>query len=175
MLWIHLNFSQTDKQVSKPAIRQYIQRSKGAVTRTSIHLSKKHHENALRYITLSCKALDQIDILSGLSKTNLLETVSRALTLKTLIISDKCEIGLDLVSHLLEHCRSLDRAEFHTCSSREFVAWGRNLLKIRSLTINSMDTISSIDETWLQLVKSIAHFRNLDLTQRIVFAFGKDS
>lgn len=175
MLWTHLNFSQTDKQVSKPAIRQYIQRSKGTVTRTSIHLSKKHHENALRYITLSCKALVQIDILSGFGKNDLLETVSRALTLKTLIISDKCEIGLDLVSHLLEHCRSLDRAEFHSCNSREFVAWGRNLLKIRSLTINGRDPNSSVDETCLQLVRSIAHSRNLDLTQRIAFAFGKDS
>lgn len=162
MIWSHFDFSSANKQVSMPAIRQYVQRSGGAVTQASIHFFKEHHANTLKYITSNCKALNRIDILSGYPTMRLLKAASSALMLKSLIISRKCPIDLDYVSYLLEFCTNLDRAEFHYCNTSKSTKWGGDLSKIRSLTItNGQLTPDTGERLWLVSVTAQSWNRHL--------------
>lgn len=149
MIWSHLDFSGTSKQVSMTAIHQYVQRSEGAVNRASIHFFKKHHSTTLKYIISKCKSLNRIDILSGHPTTGLLEASSSGSMLKTLIISRKCEISISFVCHLLEFCRNLDRAEFHYCNIDGFASWRGSYSKIRSLIINNGQSLAAGDRLCL--------------------------
>lgn len=136
--WSHLDFSKTDKQVPIASIRQYVQRSRGSVTQTIIHFSRRHHLTALGYIISKCKVLNYIEILSGFPTFRLVEVVSSSFALKTLIFSTKCEINLNLVYSILDYCQSLDRAEFHNCKTweGELTARDGHISNLRSLIAN---------------------------------------
>lgn len=137
MVWRHVDFSGAVRPVSMAAVRAYVRRSQRTTKRATLHLSKSHHDDILRYFTRHCKVLQRLDIISGSAGKTILTTAPSATELKILILSD-CDVTLETVCQLLFCCRNLERAEFHKvhCTNRT-ANWQGNNLKIRSLLINA--------------------------------------
>lgn len=148
-LWRHLDLSNAKKNVRQSAIRECVKRSQGKLTRVT--LSRFEHYNTnneiLKYITSRCKALEYLELRDGVSNASLLKAVSLALKLTTLIIGRAHETSFDLVTQLLAQCHTLERAEFHSTTTKGIKAeWRSDLSTLRVLKLDAgkpqqLDTI----------------------------------
>ncbi|MCJ1464939.1 hypothetical protein MMC07_003554 [Pseudocyphellaria aurata] len=136
-IWRHVDLSGAVRAVSMAAVRGYVQRSQKTIQRATLHLSKVHHDDILKYIISRCKLLQRLDIVSGCAGRTILRAAPVAIDLNTLILSD-CDVTLDTMCKLLAACSNLERAEFHKVYPFDHTAsWPGNMSKIRSLLINA--------------------------------------
>ena len=134
-LWSDLNFTGAGKPVTLGAVRKYIKRAQGTVTRVTLDRFGANIEKVPRYITSRCNRLQELRIPAGYMGSSILEAAPCATNLKILIISSQCHVTCDTASQLLHHCANLERAEFWSVSPVG-QQWNENYLpQLHSLTL----------------------------------------
>ena len=122
------------------AVRNYIKRAQGTLTQATLfryEVGSKQHD-LLRYLACGCKGLEYLELRQDFAGKSLLEALPFAKSLKTLVLSSNCEIGLDSVCQVLATCKTLVRAEFQCVTSRGTPAsWQGDLSNLRILKLNA--------------------------------------
>ena len=138
-LWTDLDFSTAKKPVTLGAVRKYIKRGNGTTTRVVLDRFGSNAERIPRYIATRCQWLKDLRILGGFIGASILEAVPSISSLKTLIISEACQISCDVVSQLLSHSPNLERAEFQsvTGAKNRTVRWEVDMPKLRTLKLDA--------------------------------------
>ena len=98
-------------------------------------------ERIPRYVATRCKGLQDLRIPQGFIGASVLEAVFCASNLKTLVIHEACQISYDVVSQLLNHCPSLEHAEFQSVGARasnsRAVGWEIDMPNLRTLILDT--------------------------------------
>ena len=138
-LWTNLDLSASKRPVRVSSIKACLRRSKGEITRATLNGIVSLQGGALKLITANCKDLRYLEIRQGFVSASLLEAAPLAHRLDTLILSNQCEVTIDTVVSLLNICRSLSRAEFHTISEvvRNVAQWPLELDSLKQLRLGS--------------------------------------
>lgn len=160
-LWTDLDLSTARKPVIMAAIRAYVKRSEGNVTRVLFHRFAHRQDDVLKYIATRCKFLTHLDIPTGFIGVSLLKAAPYASRLKTLILREGCAVTLDTVTQLLGHFRNIDKAEFHGVAFPYRTVWdGIDMTNIRSLTLNAEEDCKfrEISQRGLGLVRGDSSF-----------------
>ena len=138
-LWTDLDFSIAKKPVTLGAVRKYIKRGNGTTARVVLDRFGSNAERIPRYIATRCQWLKDLRILGGFIGASILEAVPSISSLKTLIISEACQISCDVVSQLLSHSPNLERAEFQSVigAKNRTVSWEVDMPKLRTLKLDA--------------------------------------
>ena len=140
-LWSNLDFSTAKKPVSLGAVRRYIKGGNGSTTRVTLDKFGFNTERIPRYVATRCKGLKDLRIPEGFIGASVLEAVSCASNLKTLVIREACQISYDVVTQLLNHCPSLEHAEFQSVGARasnsRAVRWEMDMPNLRTLILDT--------------------------------------
>jgi F-box/TPR repeat protein Pof3 len=137
-LWKHLDFSNSKRQPRMNALKAYVQRSKGGVTRATFNRITTSEGDMLSYLTKKCQDLHYLRIRSGFTSQSICDAAPLAKNLCTLILSKECGITLAAVSQVFETCKSLSQAEFHNIISRGPLAqWPKHMNRIRILRLGT--------------------------------------
>ena len=138
-LWSDLDFSTAKKSVSLGAVRKYVKRGNGTTTRVTLDKFGHNAERIPRYVATRCTGLKDLRIPGGFIGGSVLEAVSCASNLKTLVIHKACQISCDVVSQLLRHCPSLEHAEFQSVSPSDSraVRWDIDMPNLRTLILDT--------------------------------------
>ncbi|MCJ1476412.1 hypothetical protein MMC13_005078 [Lambiella insularis] len=135
-LWRHLDLSKTTKNVRFTAIKYYVIRSRGTLTRATLTRYDSANSDALTYIASRCKQLEYLELRVGLSNESLIKAAAMAPSLKTLILVSGHQVSLDTVTQLLEKSKSLEHAEFHILAGGNAVQWSGDLSRLRVLKLH---------------------------------------
>ena len=143
-LWSDLDFSTAKKPVTLGAVRKYIQCGNGTTTGVILDRFGSNAEKIARYIATRCRWLKDLRISGGLIGASILEAVPCISSLKTLIVSEACQMSCDVASQLLSHSPNLERAEFQIVTRRRIVplSWEVDMPKLHTL---KLDTSHSSD------------------------------
>ena len=138
-LWSDLDFSTAKKPVTLGAVRKYIKRGNGTTTRVNLNRFGSNAEKIPRYVATRCRLLRDLRISGGLIGASIREAVPLISSLKTLIISEACQMSCDVVNQLLSHSLNLERAEFHidTLAKISPVSWEVDMPKLRTLKLDT--------------------------------------
>ena len=138
-LWSDLDFSTAKKPVTLGAVRKYIKRGNATTTRVVLDRFGSNAETIPRYIATRCQWLKDLRISGGFIGTSILEAVPSISSLKTLIISEACQISCDVVSELLSHSPNLEHAEFQsvTGAKNRTVGYEVDMPKLRTLKLDT--------------------------------------
>ena len=138
-LWSDLDFSTAKKPVTLGAVRKYIKRGNGTTTRVVLDRFGSNAERIPRYIATRCQWLKDLRISGGFIGASILEAVPCISSLKTLIISEACQISCDVVSQLLSHSPNLEHAEFQSVTGvrNRTVSYEVDMPKLRTLKLDT--------------------------------------
>ena len=138
-LWSDLDFSTAKKSLTLGAIRKYIKRSNGTTTRVTLDKFGHNEERIPHYVTSRCRDLKDLRVPGGFIGTSHLEAITCAYNLKTLIIHKACHISCFVTSQLLNHCPSLEHAEFQSVNFSDSGAfrWKIDMPNLRTLVLNT--------------------------------------
>lgn len=157
-LWTNLNLTPTAKHVPLSSLRHYMRRSRNALARARIFVSKGHTEEMLNYILSNSKSLKHLDItfLASISSPKLLKSVPAFDGLKVLLVSANVDLHFDIVKQLLRICKNLTRAEFNgVYGLTEEMEWREDMPEMRSLAIK-FDQGHTGNKSNLNLVRAIS-------------------
>lgn len=135
--WTELDLSRARKPVQPAAIRACIRRSRGSITKAKLNHVALNDSDCLKRLTIACKKLDHIEVLSGFTGKSILEACPLAINLKTLLLGQNCEVTASTITELLDKCTNLERAEFDSIYSNGAVFdWPRKtLLHLKTLRL----------------------------------------
>ena len=142
-LWSNLDFAGASRPVNLGAVRKYIKRSKGKVTRATLDRFGANIEKVPRYITSRCKELQELKIPAGYVGSSILQAAPCASNLKTLIVSSQCQVTAETAIEILFHCPNMENAEFWSVTSEDHRWHYQHFPKesimpqLRSLTLRS--------------------------------------
>ena len=138
-LWSDLDFSTAKKPVTLRAVREYVKWGNGAHTRIILDRFGSSVEKISRYIATRCRRLKDLRLSGGLIGTSMLEAVPCISSLKTLIISEPCQMSCDVASQLLACSLNLERAEFQIDSHAKngLVRWEVDMPNLRTLKLDT--------------------------------------
>lgn len=120
-IWKTLDLSTTKRALPKKSLLQYLKRSDFTLNKAII---KMFHgggsAQTIRIIATKCRQLEYLSVATRYYETSvgasLLDNLPMAKNLKTLILSQTCEVSLKMISKMLEACRTLSTAEFHNAT-----------------------------------------------------------
>ena len=138
-LWSDLDFSTANKPVTLGAVRAYVKQGNGTTTRIILDRFGSSAEKIPRYIATRCRRLKDLRLSGGLIGTSILEAVPCISSLKTLIISEPCQMSCDLAIQLLTRSLNLERAEFQIDSHAKNrpIRWEVDMPKLRTLKFDT--------------------------------------
>lgn len=146
-LWTKLDFSAAKAKIPGTAIHKYLQYSRAGATEVVTSRLLFQQEKFLPHLARFCRKLETLQIKDGCSNESLIKAVSITRHLKSLSLSTNCPTTLDCVSQILDHCSTLERAEFHYIQAPHPPRpplWPSNLPKLHALTLNLEIPVSSI-------------------------------
>ena len=138
-LWSDLDFSTAKKPVTLGAVREYVKRGNGTTTRIILDRFGSNAEKIPRYIATRCRELKDLRLSGGLIGASILEAVPCISSLKTLIVSEPCQMSCDVASQLLTRSLNLERAEFqiNTYAKNRPVRWEVDMPNLRTLKLDT--------------------------------------
>lgn len=147
-------------------IRKYIKLGQGLPTRVTLPKYSNNNDvknNLQHLITTRCKGLYEIIIPGGIVGTTMLRAAPCAANLKTIVTGRHCHITNDTVDQLLEHCKVLERAEFHNVigSTRQSGSWNGDLSKLQTLVMTFNRERKDLSQQILDLDKLIQKTPNI--------------
>ena len=162
-LWSELDFSTAKKPVTLGAVRKYIKWGNGTSTRVVLDRFGSNSEKIPRYIATRCRWLKDFSIPGGLIGASILEALPRISSLKTLIVSEACQISCDVVIQLLSHSPNLERAEFQVGApaKNRYVSWEVDMPKLRTLKLDT--SVRNNPLALLALLNRIPNIHTLSL------------
>ena len=162
-LWNDLDFSAAKKPVTLGAVRQYVRRGNGNTTRVTLDRFGYNVEKIPRYVATRCRSLNYLKITGGFIGASILEAFPYMSNLRTLVISEACEVSCDMVGQLLRHCLRLERAEFQRVRSERSrpVLWGTDMPNLRTLILDTQPDARQFGYPKLDLDQLLSKIPNI--------------
>ncbi|KAL6714086.1 hypothetical protein ACLMJK_008580 [Lecanora helva] len=137
--WRHLDFGKAKKSVKLTAVQVYIEQAQGLVSRVVLPRKRTAAESIFLHVASKCQTTQEFVVPVGFSDQSLAKGASSASNLKNLIVGKCSFVAYETISRILDECRQLERAEFHSCdlASRNDRVYHFTAAKLQSLLMNN--------------------------------------
>ena len=182
-LWRTLDLRATRKRVSLKGLRSFLQRSKGLAETlivgdvTSTGMSTGVDGSAIKTLVKHCPRLQHLEVFRSIKDSHIVECAKLAPLLTRIVICASCPVDVESLCCILDNSPNLVHAEFchvRDPSTNNNFAWGKNVLKLKHLSLEAGPKRHAIELTGLALVTPLWASQNsvIVLTKSIAKAIS---